>query len=353
MMFSFSKERNIVGIDIGSNSLKLVRIDGDAGAYTLKACASVPIDREIVEGGIIRDPQGLTDALKDLFKAARCTVKNVATALSGHSVIIKKTTFRTMEEEALRELIIDDASEYIPFGSIDNVDFDVFILGENEINIDQMNVIIAAAKKDVVSSFTSAIEAAGKQAVIVDVDSFALETAYGENYIEEEQTVAALVNIGASITNINIVRNGASIFTRNILLGGNTVTERLKDKRKISFDEAERIKTGDGSEPDALLRQELLSYAEPIILEIERSIDYLASTSGGPVIKKMLISGGSARLAGIEQALAERLRCEVEIFDPFRNIDCDTKKFGAEYLAEMRPLAAIAVGLALRRIGDS
>ena len=255
-----------------------------------------------------------------------------------------------MDEPELRDMIHDEASKYLPFDNMDDVNYDFQILGQNEYNPNQMDVMLVAAKRDVIADFVEAIESAKLTVMIMDVDTFCLETVYEANYDFDPADIVAMVNIGASITNINVVKGGMSIFTRDFTLAGNTITEAIQSGRSLTFEAAESMKVN-GSEADEF-RNSLLSYAEPICTEIERSIDYFRSTSGGDTIKKILLSGGAAAIPGITAELAQRLGIETEILNPFRKIDYNQKVLDPERIDEIRPIAAVAVGLALRKIGD-
>ena len=181
----------------------------------------------MIVDGVVVEPETLTEAIKELFKQSGCKRKKIVTSISGHAVIVKKATFAQMDEEELRALIHDEAGKYLPFDDMSVVDYDFQILGENPYNPSQMEVLIVAAKKEIIEGYTKAIEAAGLIPVIIDVDSFALETMYEENYEFDENDVVVLVNIGASITNLNAVKGGVSIFTRDFTLGGNSVTQAI------------------------------------------------------------------------------------------------------------------------------
>ncbi len=260
-----------------------------------------------------------------------------------------------MDETELRELIKDEAGKYLPFDSMEAVSYDFQILGENEFNPNQMDVIIVAAKNEVVNSYADAIQQAGYSPVIMDVDSFALETMYEENYDFEDNEMVVLVNIGASITNINVLRGGSSVFTRDFMLAGNSITEAIGQKMGIAFEEAERIKVegpGGNEAAEKEFRESLLYYADPICSEIERSVDYFRSTYGGEFLKRILLSGGSARIPGIVSDLTHRLGVEAEIANPFRKIGCDAKALNQAPAEEIAPIAAVGIGLALRKVGD-
>lgn len=340
-----------MGVDIGSTSLKLAEVVGNYEKYTLKKLAQIPLERGVIKNGLLEDPDTFTNTVKALFKTSGCKTKNVVTALPGHSAIIKKATFAVASEDELSDRIMDEAAEYLPFDDIESVDFDLNIIGENENNSAQVDIIIAAAKKDIIKTYRDAFKKAGYNLVILDVDSFALETAYEENYEFEDSDVVVLINMGASITNINALRGGCSVFTRNILQGGDTITNTLKDKLEVSFEEAEDAKLS-GVESQDFTADDLITYGEPIFQEIERSIDFFISTSGGLFMKQIILSGGCAHIPGIASVLGDRLHCEIDLFDPFQNIIYDKKIFSPGYITDIAPVAALAVGLALRRMDD-
>ncbi|MGE5844178.1 MAG: type IV pilus biogenesis protein PilM [Syntrophaceae bacterium] len=348
----FASKKQIAGLDIGSSSIKVAEIAEGPEGYVLQNYASVPLAKGIVTDGLIVNPNALVERTKELLKISRCKSRTIVTSLSGYSVIAKKISFPSMDEESLRELISDEIEKYLPFGDMKDVNFDFHILGPSEMGPGQMEVFLVAAKKDVVQSYIETLRKAGLDVVIMDVDSFALETMYEENYDYGHDDVCILVNIGASMTNINVVKGGASIFIRDFPLGGYSITENLQDKTGVSFEEAERVKLEKANSADEQSKEELLNYADPLLLEIERSVDYFRSTYPGKFIKQILLCGGTARMPGIGEALLQRLNVEVEIANPFRKVSFDKKAFSAEDLKEIGPQASVGVGLAMRRIGD-
>jgi type IV pilus assembly protein PilM len=353
-LFPGSKE--LVGLDIGSSSLKLAEIvETPKKGYVLNRFSQVPLAKGVVVDGVPVDQQELALKIKELFKQSKSKRKGIVTSLSGHSVIVKKVTFPTMDEAELRDLIKDEVGKYLPFENTEEVSFDSQILGENEFNPSQMEVILVAAKRDIITGYADAIKQAGFNAVIMDVDSFALETMYEENYEFEENEMVVLINIGASMTNINVVKGGTSVFTRDFTLAGNSITEAVQQTLGVDFEEAEKIKiegiSGSESEQQAF-RDSLLVYADPICSEIERSIDYFRSTYGGEHIKHILLSGGSAMIPGIANDLSHRLGVEAEIVNPFKKIGYNPSVLDPATIERIGPIAAVGIGLALRKIGD-
>ena len=351
----FSRKKQLVGLDIGSSALKLAEILENRDGYLLSHFSRIPVEKGVIEDGVLIKPEALAEKIKILFKDAGLSRRGIVTSLSGNSAIIKKVTLPSMEDAELRDLIRDEASKYLPFDNMDDVNFDFQVLGANEFNPSQMEVILVAAKREVVEGFTDAIESAGLSAYIMDVDTFALETMYEANYDIDEDNIVAMINIGASITNINVVKGSASLFTRDFALAGNSLTEAIQAQHGVTFEAAERMKI-DGPEGDDLtrktFRESLLGYADPICAEIVRSIDYFRSISGGENIRKALVSGGTANLPGLAGALAGTLGISAEVIDPFRTIEYNQKKYAPEDMQAIGPAAAVAVGLALRRIGD-
>jgi type IV pilus assembly protein PilM len=351
----FSGSKQLVGLDIGSSALKLFEVVDNKGGPFLNRFYQIPLERGVIVDGALVDPDKLSQTAKELFKQAGFSQRGIVTSLSGHSAIIKKVTFPSLEENELRDMIHDEASKYLPFDNMDEVNFDFQILGKNEYNSNQMEVILVAAKKDIIESYTDALESAGLTVMIMDVDSFALETMYEANYDFEDSDVVVLVNIGASITNINVVKGGRSVFTRDFTLGGNTMTEAIQATYGLPFEAAEQLKI-QGPEGDEQVRQSfwvsLLTYAAPICVEIERSVDYYRSTSGGENIKKILLAGGVANVPGIVDELSQRLNIEAEIVNPFIRVDYKKKEFSAEQMQKLNPVAGVGIGLALRRLGD-
>jgi type IV pilus assembly protein PilM len=253
-------------------------------------------------------------------------------------------------------LIHDEAGKYLPFDNMEDVNYDFQILGDNSYNPNQMDVIIVAAKKDMVNSYLEAVTAAGLNVMIMDVAPFVLESVYEANYEFDNSEIVVIINIGASTTGINVLKGGMSIFTRDFALAGNSITESLQEKYKVTFEEAEKIKIDgipDGSDGDNLdLKNSILDFAQPICSEIERSIDYFRSTFGGEFIKHVLLAGGSAGIYNLTKNLSEKLNVKTEIINPFFKIGYNKRKIDVNKLESIKPVAATAIGLGLRKMGD-
>jgi len=352
----FSGKKKLVGLDIGSSSLKLAEVISNSKGHYLNRFSEIPLPKGVIIDGVLADPSTLSLKIKEIFKVSGCGRKGIVTSIAGNSVIIKKVTLEQMNETELRDLIHDEAGKYLPFDNMDDVNYDFQILGENNYNPNQMDIIIVAAKKEVINNYLEAVTAANQNIVVMDVAPFVLETLYETNYEFSNDEIVVLINIGASTTGINVVKGGTSIFTRDFALGGNAITDSLQAKYKVSFEEAEKIKVegiSNGSEGDDLdLKNSILEFAQPICLEIERSIDYFRSTFGGEDIKKVLLAGGSAKIYNLTKYLSEALSVKTELIDPFLKIGYNKRKIDAKNLESIKPVAAMAIGLSLRKIGD-
>lgn len=353
---AMSGGKQLAGLDIGSSCIKLAEIQDHPKGRVLSLFSRIPLAKGVIVDGVVAEPDALTAAIKELFKQSRCKRKQVVASISGNGVVAKREVFAQMNKEELHSLLQDEAGKYLPFDDMADVNYDFQIIGQHPHNPNQMEVLIVAARKEIIEGYTDAIEAAGLIPEIMDVDSYALETMYEENYDFDENEAILLINIGAAITNLNVIKDGVSIFTRNFALAGNSVTEAIADNLGVSFQEAEKAKIeGIGNDEKAraaFLEGLVAPFADPICSEIERSVDYFRSTFGAETIRKIFVSGGGSLLHGLVADLSHRMGIETEIVHPFKKIKFDHKIMDQETAEQIGPIAAIAVGLALRKIGD-
>ncbi len=339
--------RSSIGLDIGSGYLKVVQLKDTKSGYELELFDMLSLPPELIVDGSIIDSLRLIDSLKELSRKAKIRAKDVAISIAGHSsVIIKRVSLPDMSEEELSESIKFEAEQYIPF-DIEDVNLDFQILGPKE-EPGQMDVILVAVKKDIISEYLSVVKEAGFNCQIVDVNSFALENIYEINYEIEAGKNVALVNIGANTINMNILKGGISVFTRDSAVGSNLHTEVLQREFNLTYEVAERLKRGEPVEnvspQDAFSVMELAS--EEIIGEVNRSLEYFHEE-----INEVILSGGCALVRDFPKLLAEKIGVETKVMQPFKNIRIP-KKFDLAYIEDMAPMVAVAAGLALRRPGD-
>jgi type IV pilus assembly protein PilM len=312
----------------------------------------VPPD-SIVDGAII-DGGAVADAVRRLFSNKRFKAKDVVASLSGNSVIVKKITLPNMTEAELGESIYWEAEQYIPFDIQDvNLDYEILETGTGQ-DGGSMEVLLVAAKKDKIGDYTNVISQAGKTPVIVDVDVFALQNAFEANYGFEAGQVVALLNAGASAININILSGSQSVFTRDVSMGGNAFTEAVQKELNLPYESAEQLKKGqdvDGATYEDA-RAVLRAMTDNVLLEVEKTFDFFKATASNDRIDRIMLCGGASRVEGFRDSLRERFSTDVEEFDPFRQVSCDVKKIGVDNIDDYAPVAAVALGLALRKVGD-
>jgi type IV pilus assembly protein PilM len=351
----FGKKKGLVGVDIGSSAIKVVelKVGGKGGAeYQLVNLGLEPLPPEAIVDGAIMDSGAVIDAIQRVFSGQKIKTSDVATSVSGNAVIVKKISLPQMSPEELSESIHWEAEQYIPFDIQDvAIDYEVIEGGGGGGNMD---VLLVAVKKDKISDYTSAISQAGKTPQIVDVDVFALQNCYEVNYGVDPGRIVALLNVGASIMNINIIKGATSIFNRDIAVGGNQYTDAIQKDLNLSFDQAEALKKGqrvEGAAPENL-HPILQAVSENIALEIQKTFDFFKATSSEDRIDRIFLSGGTSKIHGLRDLLADRFEAGVEIMNPFNNITYNPRDFDPDFLSDLGASAAIAVGLAVRKVGD-
>jgi type IV pilus assembly protein PilM len=344
-------KKNLVGLDIGSSSIKAVELTGKPGAIQLASLGYESLQPDTVVDGQIMELNDVSNAIAGLFSSHQIKTDRVAAGVSGSSVIVKNIIVPQMSEEELEESIDWHAEEHIPF-DISDVSLDYQIVGAGH---DSLHVLMAACKRDFVANLKQAVQLAGKQPAIIDVDAFALQNCYEVNYEPRDDQTVALLNVGAATMNINILRGVKSVFTRDVSVGGNQYTGLLQKELGLTFEQAEAVKRG-GPAPDGCDAAELEAILETVsdmlALEISKTFDFYRATAedGDAAVQMILISGGGSKLKGLSEYLAGRFEIPVEPFDPFRQIKIDARKFDPDYMRDIVPEMAVAVGLALRGV---
>jgi type IV pilus assembly protein PilM len=344
-----------VGLDIGSSSVKLVQLKEKRGGFTLQAFGAAPLPPEAIVDGALMNSAAIVQAIQELVAQHKVKTRDVAIGVRGHSVIIKKISLPRMTQEELDESIQWEAEQYIPF-DVKDVNIDTQILTPEADAAGQMDVLLVAAKKDMINDYTSVCAEAGLTATVVDVDAFAVQNAYEANYEVDAGQAVVLINVGSAVSNINVIARGVTTFTRDITMGGNAFTEEIQKQLNISYDEAEALKVGGQGESDAVVPQEvervIQAVADQMGGEIQRSLDFYASTAADGRIARVYLSGGTARIPALFKVIEARAGVPVEILNPFKNVEVDNRKFDPAFILAAAPSAAVGVGLALRRAGD-
>ena len=343
--------KSMVGVDIGSSSVKAVELQGKNGDFQLVSLGYESLEPDSVVDGQIMELNSVSNAISNIFNEHKIKTNRVAAGVNGHSVIVKNIVLPQMSSAELQESFAWHAEEHIPF-DITDVTLDYHVTGTTD---DAIHVLMAACKRDKVANLKQAIQLAGKQPAVIDVDAFALQNCYELNYDPQPNQVVALLNIGASTTNINILNGNRSVFTRDATFGGNQYTSLLQKELGVTFEHAEQVKRGTPL-PEAVedrdIKPILETVSDILALEIQKTMDFYRATveDGGVAVEKILVSGGGSKLDGLIDFLAKQFEMPVEIFDPFKKIKVDSRGFDPEYMREVVPEMAIAVGLALRGV---
>lgn len=346
----FKKPKLALGIDIGSHSVKVAEVTASRHGLQLRNFGMALVPRKAIVEGVVKERAQLADIMTTLLNNLKIKAKYAATSIAGDSVIIKKINLPLMSDKELENNIAVEAAHYIPF-DINDVYIDFQTLGPTVGKEDRTDVMLVAAKQDTIDGYSGLLRDINLIPAIIDVDPFALEGAYEANYNTEGQNVA-LVDIGASKININILINGLPAFTRDASFGGNQITEQIQSKLGISYDQAEIVKISgnidDNKKP--ALDEIFASICSLWTMEIRRAIDFYYANHPDYRLAKIVLSGGSVKIAGYSDILRLETDIPVEIFDPFARIDVNPDKFDLEYISQIGPQAAIAMGLALRSI---
>lgn len=360
-----AKKNQLVGLDIGSHSIKLVEIEDSKKGMILKNFGIIGLPHNAIVEGSIKEMEIVSSAIKHLYKHLKVKNKNVAASISGYSVIVKKITIARRGEAELESTINDEAEQYIPFDISDvNLDYEVLSVpeegpeggrGEREGGEAEglMDVMLVAAKKDIVDDYLSLLHLSGLNPAVLDVDAFAAQNAF-EMSSEDITGCYAIVNVGAEELGINAIKDGVSIFTRDSSYGGSQITEAIMSKFDVSHEEADRIKLG-GTKMEKereALEEIFTSVISGWVQEIKRALDFLGTTYPDEAIEKIFLTGGSCRIPGLREYLEMETDIPVEELNPFSNLQINERTFDPKYLSHMAPQATVAVGLSLRSIGD-
>ena len=360
----FERKENLIGLDIGSRTIKLAEVLQTKKDRILQKFGMADLPRDAIVEGRIKEPTVVSDTIKGLINDLKVKEQNVATSVAGYSVIIKRITVGKVTEEELHDNIQFEAEQYIPF-DVQDVNIDFHIIGEHESNPNQMHVMLVAAKKEIIDEYSDVLEMANLNPCVIDVDAFALEKVFEDNYLNEEGNIA-LIDIGANKMNINIVKEYMSAFTRDVSIGGEQIVRDIASRFECSFEEAEAVMLGktkdkvpqeEGETKDKAPNKEevqeiVRSFTLSWCKELRQAIDFYYSTYADEDIKKIILSGGGAMAEGLSGLLSAETSLDVEMCNPFINIKINEKQNDTNYLKKIAPQAVICMGLASRSLFD-
>lgn len=347
------RKGSTVGLDIGSSLIKVIEIDHAGGRPTLTRFGLHRLAPEAIVEGEIMDRDLVIDGIRQCMEKAGVTASSVVSAISGRAVIVKKVVMDKMSAQDAQEAIFWEAEQHIPF-DIDDVCLDFQIL-KDDAGANQMEVLLVAAKKDMVNTHASLIRDAGLSPAVIDVDAFAVQNCFEQGRGESDsKKVIGLVNIGSDVTNINIIQDASPHFTRDISVGNNNFAEIIQKELGVGHDEAHAIVSGKLGDRDPATVKELIRQgAKDLSLGIERSVSFLKAAGDADAIDEVVLSGGGAKIPFLKEILAEKHGIEISIHNPLAGIECRDGVFG-EHEAEIddiAPLLTVGIGLALRKAG--
>jgi type IV pilus assembly protein PilM len=346
-LLSSKKKQYPIGLDIGSHSIKVCQVAPAGEGFKLVSLGSSKLPEGAVEDGILQEPEEVAKIITTLLKNLKLKEKRVAISISGYSVIVKKINLSVMEEKDLDEYIQAEVGQYIPF-DIEDVYLDYQDLQTSTEDYDRTDVMLVAAKKEVVDGYLAMLQSAGLKVVIVDIGGFALENVYDANYSLDENV--ALVDIGATKMSINIVSQGISVLARDVVVGSRQISDQIQNRFGVTLEEAEGLKMG--YEPIEEKQKDLDEiYANTCTqwaLELKKAIDLYYTNNPDMALNKIILSGGGSRIQGLDQFFAEEIGLEVVHLDPFLKIKSGSKNIDQSYINYVGPEVAIALGLAIR-----
>ena len=344
-MALFGRKKTTVGLDIGSGLIKVAVIDHSKPAPELTKVAVQPLQQDAIVEGEVMDPGVVAEAIQAAMAAAGVSSKQVVCAVGGRDVIIKKIQIERVKEQQARELMRWEAEQHVPF-DMESVELDFQILDPDAEGL-EMNVLLVAAKRELVDNKVRVLTDAGLQPIVVDVDAFALHNAFELNHPEASEGMVALINIGHDVTNINILEEGVPILTRDLTLGTRHFREALQKERGMGADDAEKALQSNDRSPnvDAIIE----SKGEEIAVGVERAVAFIASnTRGGASIRAVYTCGGGARIPGLTESLGARLRIESQRANPLAALAVRDGAMENLQTDEVASLLMLPIGLALR-----
>ena len=343
----FGKSKALVGLDIGSSSIKAIELSKSKSGYEIVGFSRYTLGPDAVVDGAITDSGAVSEAIKAAFTMGGFKSKAVVTSVSGHSVIVKRVVLPVDSAEEIESSIQFGADEYIPF-EITDVNLDYEVIGPSEGEDEGLEVLLVAAKKEQIENNTNVVAMAGHTAEIVDIDAFALQNAFEVNYNPDPDQTIALLNIGASLTNIDITKGGMPLFIRDVSVGGSQYTDILQKELQLSYEEAEDLKFGKqvGMYDADMVAPLLDSITDMLTMEVQKTFDFFKETHPDETISSVYLAGGTASATGLVEKIQAAFGYTTEIIDPFKAVTVGSKVGSG--IQEVGPAVTVALGLALR-----
>lgn len=345
--------KELIGLDIGSSGIKLAHVKAAGAEYKVKKFGVFPLPPDAIVDGAIMDHISVIEGVKTALRELKVREKEVATSLSGHSVIIKKVVLPTTTPEELEESIQWEVEQYIPF-DIKDVRIDFQVIGPLKEDPSKMDVLLVAVKSDLVNDYISVVKDAGLTPAIVDIDSIAAGNAFELCRPVSDEQVPMVLNVGASFMNINILHAGVPLFTRDVPMGGGIYTSEIQKQLAVGFETAEELKVGtkNPGERAEKLTEVMRTVSGLLATEAQRSYNFFSATYPDRLVTKVYLTGGAAKSTFLKEMLAEKIGVDVELFDPFEGLSLEERAVDPAVVARHNTAATVSIGLALRNLED-
>ncbi len=347
----------MIGVDISSSSVKMVELSEvpKKAGYIVERYAIEPLPKDAVTDGNINNLDAVSETLQRAWKRLGGRIKNISVALPAAAVITKKILLPAgLREEDLEYQVESEANQYIPF-ALDEVNLDFQVIGPALGNPEEIEVLLAASRKANVEDRVAAAQSAGLKAVVVDVEPYAAETAFEQIRLQlpdgAEDKCVALVDIGASVMNVNVLRNGQSVYSRDQQVGGNQLTQQIQGMFGLSVEEAESAKRNGGL-PDNYESDVLAPFRENVVMEIARALQFFFTSTQYNEVDYIVLAGGCAVLPGLDDAVATRTQVSTMVANPFALMALSSRIKPRQLQADA-PSLIVACGLAMRRFDPS
>ncbi len=344
-----SEGKNLVGVDIGTSSIKVCQLKDTRKGPRLVKLGYTPLPRQTIVDGHILNASAVVEALNRVFTEAKIKDRDVALSISGQAVIIRKITVPMMTPAELDEQIQWEAEQHIPFDIKDvHVDYEVL---RRRPEAGQMDLLLVAAKREEVADYTDIARQAKLRPVVVDIDAFTVQNIFEFNRGLPPDQTFAIINVGASLASINIISKEASAFTRDIANGGNYISEQIQKQLGVPFEQAEEFKVmvSAGTSPNPQIGSIIDTVCDSIAGEIQRSLDFFHATSGEPEMHRIFLTGGSSNLPQLMNAIGRRARVGVELIPPLERIPIEGKDVNPQLLQARAAQLCVALGLSMRK----
>ncbi len=347
----FFKSKKLIGVDIGSSTIKVAEVDLSGNKATLLSFGSAPTPQGALNSGEIANPEALSSTIRGLIAEIKSKKKNICAGLWGAGVIVKKITIPRVEKKMIADQLRWEAEQYLPF------DINTISLGYHVINPsggnDTMDVLLIAAQHEIVNQYRNLASSAGVELAILDVSGFAVANVFELNYGRLADTIGIL-NVGSGVTNFVVISQGETIFSRDVAIGGFNYTNEISKELGITLPEAESLKLSAGqagSVPEEVSK--IISTTNELVTdEIRNSIEFFVGGNNGAGFSRCFVTGGSSAVPGLQQSISQAANIQVEVLNPFLKIKAG-KQFNASYLSQIAPFCSVAMGLGMRKVGDS